>query len=98
MKQQVVVVHGGTTFETYDDYIAFLKTREVSRESLKPGGDWKDSLVRELGEDFEVLLPTMPNGTNAKYFEWRLWWERLVSLWQSDVILIGHSLGGIFLA
>lgn len=98
MKQQVVAIHGGTTFDTYEDYIAFLKTREVSRDRLLGRDDWKDSLARELGQDHEVLLPLMPNGTNAKYFEWRLWWERLMPLWQSELILIGHSLGGIFLA
>lgn len=99
MKQQVVAIHGGTSFDTYEDYIEFLKTREVTPERLCAGGsDWKASLARELGEEFEVLLPKMPNGTNARYAEWSIWLERCMPFFQDGVILIGHSLGGIFLA
>ncbi|MEX1112347.1 MAG: alpha/beta fold hydrolase [Candidatus Andersenbacteria bacterium] len=98
MKQQVVAIHGGTSFDTHEDYIAFIKTRELTLEKLKQGEDWKASLSRELGDAFEVLLPKMPNGTNARYVEWSIWLERCVPFMRDDVILIGHSLGGIFLA
>jgi len=40
----------------------------------------------------------MPNKTNARYKEWKLWFERVIPFIKKDVILIGHSLGGIFLA
>lgn len=99
MKQQVLVIHGGTSFDTHEDYIEFLKTREVTAERLLAGaGDWKASLQRELGEQFEVLQPKMPNGTNARYEEWCIWLERCIPFLQDGIILIGHSLGGIFLA
>lgn len=98
MKQQVLVIHGGTSFDTYDEYLDFIKTRELTLEKLKQGEDWKASLGRELGEDFEVLLPRMPNGTNARYMEWSLWLERCLGFLHDDVVLIGHSLGGIFIA
>ncbi|MBI4153645.1 alpha/beta hydrolase [Candidatus Woesebacteria bacterium] len=98
MNQQVIVVHGGTTFDTYKDYISFLKNREISLDKLKSSGDWKNTLAEELGENFEVLLPRMPNGTNARYKEWKIWFERIIPFLKKDVILIGHSLGGIFLA
>jgi predicted alpha/beta hydrolase family esterase len=48
--------------------------------------------------DFEVVYPKMPNAKNARYFEWKIWFEKLLPLMQEEVILIGHSLGGIFLA
>ena len=96
--QQVVAIHGGTSFDTHEEYLAFIKTREITLEKLKQCEDWKASLPRELGDTFEVLLPKMPNGTNAKYAEWRIWFERCLDFIQDDVILIGHSLGGIFLA
>lgn len=98
MKQQVVVIHGGTSFDTHEDYIDFIKTRELTLEKLKQPDDWKASLARELGDEFEVLLPKMPNGTNVRYAEWQIWLERCIPFLQDNVILIGHSLGGIFLA
>ncbi len=98
MKQQVIVIHGGTSFDTYADYIAFLKRRELTIEKLTGGDDWKASLPLKLGDGFEVLLPKMPNGANARYVEWCIWLGRCIPFLNGDVILIGHSLGGIFLA
>lgn len=98
MKQQVVAIHGGTSFDTHEEYIDFIKTRELTLEKLKQCEDWKISLPNALGDGFEVLLPKMPNGTNAKYEEWKIWFERCSDFMTDGVILIGHSLGGIFLA
>ncbi len=98
MKQQVIVIHGGTTFESYEDYIYYLKNKEISLDKLKLKKDWKDTLEEKLGENFEVLFPRMPNGTNARYKEWKIWFERIIPLFNNNIIFIGHSLGGIFLA
>ncbi|MEK7111753.1 MAG: alpha/beta hydrolase [Patescibacteria group bacterium] len=98
MKQQVVIIHGGETFDTYKDYISSLKNREVSLDKLRSQRDWKDTLAERLGEDFDVLSPRMPNGTNARYKEWEIWFERITPFLGKDLIFIGHSLGGIFLA
>lgn len=98
MKQQIIVIHGGTTFDSYEDYISNLKNKEVSLDRLRLNKDWKDTLEEELGENFEVLLPRMPNGTNARYEEWKIWFERIILFLSENIILIGHSLGGIFLA
>ncbi len=99
MKKQVIVIHGGTSFETYKDYISYLKSREISIERLRPRKDWKSTLAPALGSDYDVLMPRMPNSTNARYAEWRLWFNRISEVFNDkDLILIGHSLGGIFLA
>lgn len=98
MKQQIVVIHGGTTFDNYEDYILYLKNKEISLDKLKFRKDWKDSLGEELGENFEILSPRMPNGTNARYEEWKIWFDRIIPLLNNDSIFIGHSMGGIFLA
>lgn len=98
MKQQVIVIHGGTTFETNEDYLSYLKTQEVSLERLRSQRNWKDSLQENLGKDFDILAPRMPNGTNAKYSEWKTWFERIVPILDENLIFIGHSLGGIFFA
>ena len=98
MKQQVIVIHGGTTFDKHEDYISYLKNRVVTIDDFKLWTDWKGNLQEKLGEKFEVLFPRMPNGTNARYGEWKIWFERIFPFLTDNPILIGHSLGGIFLA
>lgn len=96
MKTSIILIHGGTTFDTYEEYLEYLRSCELTAEKLQKK-DWKDSLDKELSE-FEVLYPKMPNSKNARYLEWKLWFEKLISITSGEVILIGHSLGGIFLA
>jgi len=98
MKKQIVIIHGGTSFKTYKDYLSYLKTKEISLEKLRPRKDWKDTLASEIGDDYEILMPRMPDSTNARYDEWKLWFSRIAEILNGEVILIGHSLGGIFLA
>ena len=50
-----------------------------------------------LGRNFEIILPAMPNKNNARYAEWKLWFEKFIPHLRSGVTLIGHSLGGLFL-
>jgi predicted alpha/beta hydrolase family esterase len=97
MKQQVFVIHGGETFESYEEYLEWLKTIEVSLEREKIKG-WKQTLSEDLGDGFEVILPEMPNPLNAKYLEWKIYFDKYIPYFQDNVILIGHSLGAIFLA
>ncbi|MCK5475514.1 MAG: alpha/beta hydrolase [Candidatus Pacebacteria bacterium] len=94
MKKQVIVIHGGGVFVNYKEYIAFLKKREIS---IKNNGDWKRCLGEKLGKDFEVIIPAMPNYSNAKYLEWKIWFEKLFPYLKDSVVLVGHSLGAIFL-
>jgi uncharacterized protein len=97
MKKQVLVIHGGDTFDTYEEYISFLKDYEIELSDLK-GNGWKNSLQEKLGEDYEVFKPQMPDRDNAKYMEWKIWFEKILNLLNNEIILVGHSLGGIFLA
>jgi len=96
MKKQVIVIHGGDTFDSYEDYLKYLTEWEVSKSMLMSKG-WKSSLQPELGEDYEVLLPKMPNEFNCKYLEWKIWFEKFIPFFNDEIILVGHSLGGIFL-
>lgn len=98
MKTQVVIIHGGTTFETYSDYLQYLKETKIDIERLKPGFDWKQSIQHDLGDAYEVLVPRMPNGTSAKYSEWKLWFNNILAVTNKNIVLVGHSLGGVFLA
>jgi predicted alpha/beta hydrolase family esterase len=96
--KQIIVIHGGTTFARYDDYLEYLRTKQPSIDRLTYQTFWKEGLQDELGAEYQVLLPSMPNKTNAKYSEWKLWFDTLSGLFADDCVLVGHSLGGIFLA
>ena len=95
MKKQVIVIHGGDAFNTYKEYLAFLKNYEFNFEKLKIKG-WKDALSEKLGKNFEVVLPKMPNSMNAKYSEWKIMFDKLLPFLENNLVLVGHSLGGIF--
>ena len=98
MKKQILVIHGGMTFKTHGDFLSFLMNCPVDFSWFRGGNDWKDKLQENLGEDYDVLQPTMPNKLNAQYDEWVIWFERIAPLLENEVILVGHSLGAVFLA
>ncbi|MBI2109416.1 MAG: alpha/beta hydrolase [Parcubacteria group bacterium] len=96
IKKQVIFIHGGETFNTHEEYIEYLKYSEYD-PTKEPEKRWKDSFAKELGDDFEVFTPSMPSKYNAKYKEWEIWFQKLLPHVRNDIILVGHSLGGIFL-
>ena len=95
-KIQIFMVHGGMTFKNKKDYLHFLKTRKISiEEKIK----WSNEFFKKkLGKDFEIIKPRMPLQDNAKYEEWKIHFERHFPQLRNNIILIGSSLGGIFLA
>jgi len=95
-KVQILFIHGGMTFKCHEDYLDYLRNRDVSIEKkIKWSGDY---LERELGENFEIIHLNMPLKENSKYEEWKIHFEKYVELLDGEGILIGNSLGGIFLA
>jgi len=98
MKKQVVAIHGGDSFDTHEEYISFLKNFEIDGLEYFTRNNWKTTLQERLGNSFEVILPRMPNPFDARYAEWKIWFDKLIPFLEENVVLIGHSLGGIFLA
>lgn len=98
--RQILVIHGGDFFDSRKEFVESLKKEKIEKEDLLPKDEkrWKDNFVSDLGDGFEVLKPDMPNFADAKYVEWKIWFEKTFPFISQDVILIGHSLGGIFLA
>lgn len=95
-KTQILIIPGGTTFKNQKDYLHFLKTRKISLEKKVRWGD--DYFDKKLENDFEIIRPIMPLKENAKYSEWKIHFERYIPYLKNNLILIGASLGGIFLA
>ena len=95
-KTQILIIHGGMTFKNKKDYLHFLKTRKIL---IKKKINWSDNyLDKKIGKDFEIIRPHMPLPDDAKYDEWKIHFERYLPYLRNNIILIGSSLGGIFLA
>lgn len=99
MKQQVVYIHGGTSFASQEGFLNWLRTTErISLPTDEKSKRWSSSLAEDFGERYEVFTPTMPNKYNARYIEWKVWFERYLEHLNDGVILVGWSRGANFLA
>lgn len=62
---------------------------------------WDDKLVRsleiELGEQYAIRYPRMPNEAEPLYPTWKAALFEQFDELEDDAILIGHSIGGTFL-
>ncbi len=93
MKKQILFIHGGSCYEKMEDLYEYLRTKPIN---LNKDKKWTELLNINLGENYEVISPTMPIKHNADYEAWKIWFERYVEFIEKEVILIGHSLGGTF--
>ena len=63
--------------------------------------DWDrklvESLRRELGPDYEIRYPRMPNEEDPTYAAWKATLEREFAALGNGAILVGHSVGGTIL-
>lgn len=95
-KTQILFIHGGMTFRNRRDYLHFLRTQNIS---FAPKKYWSHEYFRgKLGPSFQVIIPRMPQQDDARYGDWLIIFKRYVEKLSQPVILIGSSLGGIFLA
>lgn len=99
MRKQIIFIHGGTAFSSYESFLSHLKTKTIwDPKGIEKQKRWKETILEEFGSKCDVFYPSMPNSQNAKYMEWKIWFERYFAYVTGEVILIGHSLGGFFLA
>ena len=95
MKKQILIVHGGMTFKNDKDYLNYLKNKEVK---LDKNPKWSEDYIdKELGKNFQIIKPRFPLADNSKYRDWKIWFEKYIPLLNDDCVLIGNSLGSIFL-
>ena len=95
--KQILIIHGGNSFLSYNDYLYSLKNSPVDYERLKPGKSWRNTIVSQV-TDADILMPDMPNSANAQFEEWQIMFEKILPFLKDDVRLVGHSLGAMFLA
>jgi predicted alpha/beta hydrolase family esterase len=98
----VIVIGGGETHKSRSLYLTFLEDKIKYDPKPKKKEGWKTNLQKELGPDYLVCVPKMPNPLNANYEEWDIYFKKVLravlpSGPLTDVVLVGHSLGGLFL-
>lgn len=99
-KKQIVYIHGGESFLNHEDYLERLRTIplwHMDDESKEKPKKWTHNLESELGDEYQVITPPMPNRENAKYEEWKIWFERHFEYLNDEAILMGCSQGAMFL-
>lgn len=95
-KQQVFYIHGASSYSNYEAFLEDLKSEPVrDLPNAEPFKKWSSTLTEALSE-CEVFQPSMPNSKNAKYQEWKIWFERYLPYLRDDVILVGWSQGAYF--
>ena len=95
-KNQIFCIHGGMTFKNQNDYLDFLKNRQVSIDKkIKWDSEYLDNALNNI---FHIIKPRMPLQDNAQYDEWKIHFERFFEQLDDNIILLGNSLGSIFLS
>ncbi|MFA6099049.1 MAG: alpha/beta hydrolase [Patescibacteria group bacterium] len=95
-KTQILYIHGGDTHKNKKNYLQFLKNRRISLDNK---ARWNaDYLDEKLGKNFHIIRPRMPLQDYAQYNEWEIHFRKFFPQLKDNLILIGQSLGGIFLA
>ena len=95
--KQLLFIHGGNVYQNYDVYLTSLLNKEFELERFLTK-NWKNTLEDEL-PDFQIIKPTFPNGYNAQFYEWQIYFEKVINILEiPNLIIIGHSLGAIFMA
>ncbi len=100
-KKQLVYIRGGESFIDRNDFLEHLQTKSLhhmpGQSRIEIEKFWKESLADELGEAWQVIIPPMPNRQNAHYDEWKIWFERHFEYLNDDAVIVGCSLGAMFL-
>ncbi|MDA8596789.1 alpha/beta hydrolase [Candidatus Pacebacteria bacterium] len=99
MKKSLIFVHGGDSYTRDEDFLEALQCQNLYDPQGKQRNKfWSHDLHDQLEHTYEVFTPTMPNKANACYEEWKIWFERHLALTEGEVVLVGWSLGAMFLA
>ena len=56
-----------------------------------------ESLQRELGAEYHIRYPTMPNEVDPRYAAWKVALEHEFAALEDSALLVGHSIGAAIL-
>jgi predicted alpha/beta hydrolase family esterase len=94
--QQIIHIHGGDCFPDNDSFCEALKTYDYDPFEEKKYR--RERVKSQLPSNYQMIIPQMPNGRMAYYKARKIWFEKIFPyLNDEEPILIGHSLGGMFL-
>jgi len=94
--KKIFIIWGWVEASNYLNFEEYLLAEEFNpyEERIK---NWKDNLLDDLWEWFEVIKIPMPNKWFAEYKYWKIMFEKVFPYFGEENILIWHSLGATFL-
>jgi predicted alpha/beta hydrolase family esterase len=110
--KQIVIIGGGNVFASWTEFLidwvshGFYTDWRIQKLFQKHPKSWKANLETDLqqasltgrdGSNYHVLRLDMPQSYNARYDTWKKAFEKAVPQMKEEVILVGHSLGALFL-
>ena len=97
--KQLIYIHGWMCFPDTETMCNVLEKREYDPyHPYEERRKWKDWMKEQLKDTHECFFPEMPNKNMASYKVWKMWFEKVFPyLNGEDLIVIGHSLGAMFL-
>lgn len=101
----LIFIHGGESFKTNEEYGRFLYDVYIDWQSepWSPPEEkivWRDVIAKKwYTQGNQVFMPVFPNKLNARYVEWKIVFEGVLSKLsrEDEVTFVGGSLGGCFL-
>jgi predicted alpha/beta hydrolase family esterase len=89
----LLYVHGGTTHSSQEKYQDWLKNKSIYLEDV----EWWSGSFLKYNVSIPVVAPRFPLKENAQYVDWKLFFERYLEKIDDELVLVGWSLGAIFL-
>ena len=96
-KQQILFINGWESKENYKDFNDYLEKIEYNPYEIK-AKKWRYTFAEDLGDNYELYNPEMPNKGFADYNEWKIMFEKTFEFLNDEIILIWHSLWATFLS
>jgi valyl-tRNA synthetase/very-short-patch-repair endonuclease/predicted alpha/beta hydrolase family esterase len=101
-KSNVVLIHGGEVWQDKETYRNKIESGELNSFWYKSNHDSKKTYKTDLKNfcnesNISFINPQMPNKTNADYTKWKWVFEQTKPFINSETVLVGHSLGSMFL-
>lgn len=96
---QIWFIGGGNVHDNHESYIQFLQA--LPTRIGEKYFDWKSWIASGLSDKALIIKPNFPDKLNADYEAWKTWFEKYRDFYitaETHLIMIAHSLGGIFLS